>query len=368
MDIERALPRCCHRQEVRLGLIALKKRPNDADRLAAVIECAVDARESLAYELCCTFDTRACRQKHSDPTSLLYDLVQKAVVEERQRILAHDLHIRRFRRIERRALEHCCCVEVRCVEGRIHRRRQADETTAHSLGECEAELELRGCLVDLIDHQCVGRQNVTVLKPSAGNSGRYDDDVPGWRLGCRFPLSIDDADPESSCAKNGFGNRPNRKRFTGAGASDDAEAVYGGRQLPDPLAVLLLQNRRYVQAERKLDRLTGSARRSDDDQSPGRRLGSDKGLMIRRKVSVGYVALHAQGKGAYIAPDAKRPQGLSSSGAVAMTSRDLVSAFLSFTLAVTFSFGVVVAVLTVAGDAAVGGCLTADVDAIAVLI
>src|SRR5689334_4025770 len=216
--------------------------------------------------------------------------------------------------------------------------------------------------MDLVDDQSVSGEDVTVLEPASGNAGGDDDDVPCWSLWSRLTLSVDDADLEIGGSKNRLGDRPYRQCLPCSGPGNDTEAFAGTGKLPDLAAVLFLENCRNVKAERQLDRFAGSTSGRDDDQSAGRRLCSHERLTIRRKVSVGYDALHARWKNAYIAPDAKRPQGLSSSGAVAMTSRDLVSVFPTFTLTVIFLFRIVVIVVAVAT-----GCGT-DVHAIAKLI
>ena len=65
------------------------------------------------------------------------------------------------------------------------------------------------------------------------------------------------------------------------------------RELAHARAVVLLEVRLDVEADRELDRLAGGARRRDDDHAPGRRLGRDERVVVGREVLVSYVA-HAR--------------------------------------------------------------------------
>jgi len=56
-----------------------------------------------------------------------------------------------------------------------------------------------------------------------------------------------------------------------------------GGQAIDVAAVLSLEQRVDVQAERQLDRLARRTGRGDDDHPPGRGLGGEEGLGIGRK-------------------------------------------------------------------------------------
>ena len=51
LNVERALSGGRHRQEVRFFLFSLEKGPNDPDRLATVIEGAIDTRKALPDQL-----------------------------------------------------------------------------------------------------------------------------------------------------------------------------------------------------------------------------------------------------------------------------------------------------------------------------
>src|SRR6266516_2991941 len=98
VNVERALPRSCHRKEVRLLLLALEKRTNDPDRLATVVKSAVDTGKSLRDELGGSLNAGSSGEKHPNAATPLDNLLQKSVVKERQRFFAHDFHVRRLRR------------------------------------------------------------------------------------------------------------------------------------------------------------------------------------------------------------------------------------------------------------------------------
>ena len=80
-----------------------------------------------------------------------------------------------------------------------------------------------------------------------------------------------------------LGDRTDGERFSGAGARDDAESLPRSRQLTHARAVLLFEERLDVQTQCELDGLAGSARRRDDDDASGARLGGDECVTIRRE-------------------------------------------------------------------------------------
>src|ERR1700720_5046751 len=94
LNVERALPRRRHRQEIGLLLFGLQKWTNYPDWLATVIEGAVDTREPRPHQLRRLLDTRSRRKEHPDSATLLHDLLQKPIVEKCSGILAHDLPVR----------------------------------------------------------------------------------------------------------------------------------------------------------------------------------------------------------------------------------------------------------------------------------
>src|SRR5207237_1908702 len=123
--------------------------------------------------------------------------------------------------------------------------------------------------------------------------------------------------------------------------------------------------------ESQLYRLAGSARRRNDDQPARWRLGGDEGRMVRREVSVGYGALHPLWKVHTSHPMRNGPGDSASSGAVAMTSRDLVSAFPSFTPTVRLLFRILVAIVVaraVTGIVIVTSVVVAGVAAVVALV
>src|SRR6266550_5446721 len=119
VNVERALTRCRHRQEVGLLLLALEKRSNDPDRLATVVKSAIDAGKPLSDELGSLLHAGSSWKKHPNSATLLDHLLQKSIVEERQRIFTHDFHVRCLRGIEGGCLEHGGGVEVLRVKSRV---------------------------------------------------------------------------------------------------------------------------------------------------------------------------------------------------------------------------------------------------------
>src|SRR6185437_1575228 len=155
--------------------------------------------------------------------------------------------------------------------------------TAAPLPERETDLELGGGLVDLVDDDRVRGEDVVLLEPTARDSRRDDDEIPGRRLRRCLAFAIDHADAQIGRAENLLGDRANGERLSGAGARDDAEPAtrsVAARQLAHARAVALLEEGVDVQFDRELDRLAGRARRRDDDHPSSRRLRLDERLMV----------------------------------------------------------------------------------------
>src|SRR6185503_531241 len=112
------------------------------------------------------------------------------------------------------------------------------------------------------------------------------------RLGCRFPLTIDDADLELRRAEDLFGDRPDGQRLPRAGAGDDAEPAAGARQLSDARAVPPLEKGLDVKAKGELDGLARGTRRRDHDHAARRRLCPDEGVVVGQ-VWISDVSNHA---------------------------------------------------------------------------
>src|SRR6185312_6413952 len=147
----------------------------------------------------------------------------------------------------------------------------------------ETNLELGGGLVDLVDDDRIGGEDVVLLEPAARDPRRDDDEVPGRRFRRRLALAIDDADAQISRAENLLGDRADGERLSGAGAGDDAEAAprsVAACQLAHARAMALLEEGFDVQLDRELDRLAGGARRGDHDHASSRRLRLDERLVI----------------------------------------------------------------------------------------
>src|SRR2546423_1779001 len=71
VDVECALSGGRHRQEVGLLRFAFEEGADDPDRLAAVVERAVDAWKAIFHQLRGFFHAGTRRQKHSDSSALL---------------------------------------------------------------------------------------------------------------------------------------------------------------------------------------------------------------------------------------------------------------------------------------------------------
>ena len=95
-------------------------------------------------------------------------------------------------------------------------------------------------------------------------------------------------------AEDLLGDRADGERLSRARSGDDAEALAAdARELAHARAVVLLEKRLDVEPDRELDRLARRARRRDDDDASGRRLGADERVVIG-EVRVADVADHAE--------------------------------------------------------------------------
>ena len=195
-------------------------------------------------------------------------------------MLALDFDLRGLGGIERRHLQHIGALEIARIERGIDRRRQPDEATPHALAERETQFQFGTRLMDFIDDQRVRGLNVAILKPAARDAGRDDDDVPRRRLRRRFTFAVHDAGLQFRGPENRFRDRANRQRLAGARTGHDAEPFTTRRQPAQILAARAFEERVEVQANREFDRFAGRARRRDDDDAPGGRLGRDKGVAV----------------------------------------------------------------------------------------
>src|SRR2546426_6301373 len=229
--------------------------------------------------------------------------------------------------------------------------------------------------MDLVGHKRVGGQDVTVLEPTSRDSCRDHDDIPAWCLRRRLALAVHDSDFQRIGAEDRLCDWTNCESFSCAGAGDDAESLPRRSEVTNFFAVLLLQQCLNSEAERELDCLAGSAGRRDDDQPACWRLCRDEGRVVRREISVGYDAGHSRWKVHTSHRMRNGPVNSPSTGPSAMPSRDLVSAFVSFTLAVPFAFriavavvAVVVAIIAVAATAPASAIFVAVVVALLIVI
>ena len=134
--------------------------------------------------------------------------------------------------------------------------------------------------MDLVHDQRVRGLNVAVLKPPARNAGGNHHHIPRRRFRRGFTFAIDDAGLQRGRAKNRFGNRTDGECFAGARSGHDAEPLPTRGEAPQLLAARAFEKRIEVQADGQFDRLARRARRRDDDDAPGGRLGRDKGVAV----------------------------------------------------------------------------------------
>ncbi len=84
LHVQRALPRGGHREQERRANVALEKRADHANRLAAVIVRDLEARVPRRNVLGDLLHHRAGRQEHADAALLPDHALQEPVVEERR--------------------------------------------------------------------------------------------------------------------------------------------------------------------------------------------------------------------------------------------------------------------------------------------
>ena len=107
------------------------------------------------------------------------------------------------------------------------------------------------------------------------------------RLGRRLALAVDHADAQVRRAEDLLGDRADGERLARARAGDDAEALRRARASSRTRAPCCCsRNVSMCRPTRELDRLARGARRRDDDDAPGRRLGRDERVVVGREVLV----------------------------------------------------------------------------------
>ena len=194
LHVERALAGRRHRQQEGFLRFALEEWPNHANRLAAVVERHLHPRIPRADIHRDFFHTSARRQKDANPPTLADGPLNESIIKKRDRFLPLHLYLRCLRWIKGTRLHHGSRVQVARVEAGINRRREPDEPATGPFAKCEAELELRRCLVDLVYNQGVVRPDVTVLEPAARDAGGNDYHVPARRLGRGLAFAVHHAD------------------------------------------------------------------------------------------------------------------------------------------------------------------------------
>ena len=292
--VERALSGSRHREQERLLDLALEERTDHPDRLATVIERDLHPRVPRPDIRRDFLHAGARRQEDTDAPRIADRLLQEAIVEERDRLLALDLDACRLVRVECARLDHFGSVQISGVERGIHRRREPDEPAPRALSEREAELQFGRRLVDLVDHERVVRADVAVLEPAARDAGGHDHDVPGRRLGRRLALAVHHTDAQRVGGEQRLGDRSHRKCLPRSRPGDDAETLaWSHRRLGKPFrergqlpAARLPEQRLDVEPETELDRFAGRTGRCDDDDPSPRVPRSHERLMIGRQVRI----------------------------------------------------------------------------------
>jgi hypothetical protein len=145
--------------------------------------------------------------------------------------------------------------------------------------------------MDFVDDDRVGLEDVAFLEPASRDSRGHDDHVPRWCFGRRFALPIDDADFQRCGLEDFLSDWPNRERLTGACSGDDPKAFARASKLTHARAVAALEKCFDVKTDGELDGLACRARRRDDDDAAGWRLGINEGIVIR-KIWLENVAKH----------------------------------------------------------------------------
>ncbi len=269
----------------RFHRLVLEEGADHADRFATVIEGGSEFGPPFPHLLGQPLDLRAGRHEHRDAALLLDDAAHLLVVEELLDPLRHHLHLGLERRIERGRLEHLGRLEVVAVEGGIDRGTEPDVPAPGALAEREAELELGGGLVDLVDHDGVALGDEVVLEPAAGDAGGDDDHVPGRRLGGGFAFPIHHPD-EERLLQDRLGDGADAEGLADAGAGDDAEPFAARGEVEEVGAVLALQEGVELELKGEFDRLARRAGGGDDDHAPPDMAGGAKGVEIEGKLVV----------------------------------------------------------------------------------
>src|SRR5690242_234419 len=96
--------------------------------------------------------------------------------------------------------------------------------------------------MNLVHHQRIGGENVSILEPAPRDARGHDDDVPARRFRRRLALPIHNPDPQPGF-QDLLGDRSNRERFPRAGAGDDAEALATAGELSYASAVMAFEKR-----------------------------------------------------------------------------------------------------------------------------
>src|SRR3989454_143524 len=225
-NIQRRLARSRHGEEEGSFDQTVKKRPDDPNRLAAVIKGGRQIGPAVAKLFRDLLDLRTSWDEDRYATPLAHDALYETIVQELEGLLRQDIDLSRLGWIERPGLQSLGGSQIVRIETRIHCRGQPDEAATRPLAECQAQLHLGGGLVDFVDDEGVLCRDEAILEPAACDSGGNDDDVPGWGLGCRLALAIDDAHLQRR-PENSLRHASDCERLASARASHDAKTLAG---------------------------------------------------------------------------------------------------------------------------------------------
>ena len=205
-----------------------------------------------------------CRHEHRHAPLLPDGPPDEPVIQELHHVLGLHLHLRPERRVEGAGLEHVVAVEIRGVEGWIHRGGKPDEAAAGALPQREAQLQLGRGLMDLVRDERVAGGDEVVLEPAARDPGGDDDHVPGRCLRRRFPLPVHHPVAERF-TQDRLRDEPNGQRLPHPGPGDDPERLTPIGPLGELPPVLPLEQGLYRRTQSQLDGFAGGASGGDDD-------------------------------------------------------------------------------------------------------
>ena len=132
-DVEGGLACGSHSEQEGAFDQTVKKRSNDANRLATVVEGGGEVVPAVAELFGNLLDFRTRRDEHGNSTALAHDTLYETIVQELEGLLRQNADLCGLRGIKRPGLQDLRGSEIILVEARIHRGRQPDEAAARAL-------------------------------------------------------------------------------------------------------------------------------------------------------------------------------------------------------------------------------------------